>query len=95
MPATIRRQTRPDAETPFYKDENFKNYVLENWILTNKVILGQDISDDGLTATIYLEFVTFEVYEEWKNDPIVKAHKKTAREYNHAHGISGTTEFSD
>lgn len=95
MPAQIRRQTRPNTETSFYKDENFKNYVLENWILTNKVILGQDISDDGLTATIYLEFVNREVWEEWRHDPVVKAHKKAAKEYNYAHGISGTTEISD
>ncbi len=94
MTAVIRRQTRPNDEVPFYSDPTFKQYVLENWVLANKIIVGQDVSDDGLVATTYLEFVAPELYEEWKNDPVVIENKEKSLAYNKANGIKTSTDIS-
>jgi hypothetical protein len=66
----------------------FKEYLLNNWILTQKVVLAHEISDDQLTSTIFMEFINDTVKQEWLSDPIVTNYVETLKMYNAVHNIS-------
>lgn len=95
MTTIITTTTRPNLETPFYEDVSFKFYVLENWILTNKIIVGNDLSDDGLVATKYLEFVDEAAAREWSTTDAVKENRKKKREYEQQNNITSISVMSE
>jgi hypothetical protein len=92
MISIISRQTRPNLETLFYENTTFKQYVLENWILINKIIVGSDISEDGLTSTTYVEFIENDFLKEWRSDPIVEEHQKNRIAHNKQNKIISEVE---
>jgi hypothetical protein len=78
---------RPNKDVSFYDNAKFKEHVIENWILTNKLIVNQDISDDGLTSTIYLEFADTQSRVEFQEDPVINFYKTERAIYNEENGI--------
>jgi hypothetical protein len=87
MPGHIAKLTKTDPSTEFYEDDQFKQYLIENYILDGKLIVNVDISPDGLEKTIYMEFLDADAFRLWANDLVVTENKIKQGNWNLEHGI--------
>lgn len=87
MHTMIIKAIRPNTEVQFYNNPEFKEFILENWILTGKIIVGMDVSDDGLISTMYMEFTDEDAKNEWLANTVVSTYIETLKTYNESHNI--------
>ena len=95
MPATTTLRvttTKPESSVEFYKDLEVMNHVLNEYILPGKLIATTRKSDDGLTVTSTLNFLSTIFMSEFLADPIIKEFGNAKKEYNKQYNISNKTE---
>ena len=93
---TLRVTTiKPESSVEFYKDVEVMNHVLNEYILPGKLIATTRKSDDRLTVTTTLNFLSTIFMSEFLSDPIIKEFGNAKKEYNKQYNISNKTEAVD
>lgn len=84
--------TRPSTSVDFYKDVDLINYVLNSYIVSQRLRAVTTRSDDGLVQTTILTFATLNDLLEIQSDAVMKEHNRKRSEYNNMHNIVYSSE---
>lgn len=86
---------RPDVTVAwYYPPAEFRQYVIENWLNTGKIlnVPVEEFSQDGLTRNLITTFCDDQALAEYGQDPVRRREHLPMIAYNTSNGIIRTMQ---
>lgn len=95
MPILTVTTTKPNSLINFYQDIDVMNHVLNEFVLPSKLVAVTRTENNGLTKVTTLKFPSYEDYENFRNDPVIKEFGAVKKKYNDENGIVSNAEMKN